>query len=365
MDRTAREAPPQGRSQSVTRWKGGLVRDGKFVIRKQHRGRRYVITLRARNEDEALDELRVFKKDPLKYLGEIQKEQAEATAETVVLDDATKLAFLKWTRDTKKRSETYCHDLKVYVTWWQERIGGIDLRGQGLKLHRLTDALEGCTAELQRTAAIKVFLSYLRKKGKITAADDPTLFGALPVPQSKAAQRTKTKVVPRDHVDLALAHLTSPWRDAVIVQGGTTWRTTEVIRFAESGSIEPIPRAAIREGEAAVIVCPKDKLGGEKRTRVSPVVLEAAKRLRTHGKFTRWEYDGAIERACNAVKRPDGESGIPVFTGAMLRHTAATFALEAGEDPAAISEQLGHTDERTRARFYTLNGSAPKVKTLF
>ncbi len=347
-------------------WAGGIVRGGRWVIREQHLGRRWTFTTRARSEEEALAELARFREDPVLYAKSIESRRREATAHAVMLDDATKLAFLKWTRDVKKRSDRYCHDLKVYLTWWQERIGGIDLRARGLTLDRLTDALEGSTAELQRTAAIKVFLSYLRKKGKLSASDDPTLFGALPVPQPTAAQRTKSKVVPREHIDLVIEHLGSrTWRDALIVQGGTMWRVTEVMRFAESGRIEPIPRSMAREGEAAILVCPRDKRGGEKRTRVSARTLDAAKRVLEHGAFSREHYDRAIRAACKVVKRPDGEIGIPEFTPAMLRHTGATLALEAGENPAAISEQLGHSDPRTRARFYTLHGSAPKTKTLF
>lgn len=171
-------------------WTGGIIRGGRYVIREQVLGRRWTFTIRVGSEDEALAELALFRRDPLAYAKARARERQEATAAAVMLDDATLLDFLKWSRGVKHNTD------------------------------------------------------------------------------------------------------------------------------------------------------------------------------RAHGPISREHNDRAVRAACAVVKRPDAKIGIPAFTPAMLRHTGATLSLEAGENPAAISEQLGHSDPRTRARFYTVTGSAPKVRTL-
>jgi integrase len=346
------------------RWAHGFVRYDRhgravYVIREQHEGRRYVVATEARSEEEARTAYADFRRNRDKY---VRQTHAPAVA-PVYLDDTRKLAFLTWSRDVLRNDPKYVHEQKTYLGWWQERLDGIDLRGE-LTLAMLRDALEDATCQQQRIAAIKRFLSWLRKNGKITAADDPTLFGALPVPKSKPAQHRKSKVIPSEHVDLAIDHLVSWPRDVLILQAGTGWHTTEAIRFAAAGTIEPLPRSVRQDGVAGIVVCPKRKSGDVQRTRVSSEVLEAAKRLQKHGTFTRWEYDGALRRACEAVKRPDGEIGIPVFTGAMMRHTNATLGIEGGENPSAVSAHLGHKDPRTTRKFYATLASVPKTRTL-
>lgn len=184
------------------------------------------------------------------------------------------------------------------------------------------------------------------------------------MPQVRVAQLTKSKVVPRDHVLLVVEHLTAPWRDALLLQAGTGWHSTEILRFAAEGSIEPIPKHAPQEGVAGVVVCPMRKSGEPQRTRVGPEVLEAAKRLRAHGSISRECYDRSVVAACATVKRPDGEVGIPKFTPGQLRHSVATWAIEAGADPAQVAAFLGHRSPRTTRKFYATNASPAKVPTL-
>lgn len=342
-------------------WAGGLVRGGRYVIREQAKGRRYIVTLRRGcTEDEALDELRAFRKDPAAYV----KEARTPVAEPVHLDDVRLLGFLTWSRDEIRNTPKHVHDQKTYLEWWQDRIGGVDLRGD-LSLSKLHDALSGATCRQQRIAAVKRFLSWLRKTGAIEASHDPTLFGALPVPASKPAQHRKSKVVPQEHVALVLERLGGRvWRDILVIQAGSGWHTSEVQRFAEAGTIEPLPRGVEQDGVAAVLVCPQRKSGEVQRTRVSASVLEAAKRIRAHGTFSRDVYDQALERACRAVKRPDGEIGIPPFTGAMMRHSVATWAIERGSDPASVAAFLGHKSPATTRKFYAVHASPTKVPTI-
>ena len=90
---------------------------------------------------------------------------------------------------------------------------------------------------------------------------------------------------------LVAEHLTEPWRDSLLLQAGTGWHTTEILRFAAEGAIEPLPKHAPQEGVEGVVVCPMRKSGEPQRTRVGPEVLEAAKRLRAHGAISREWYD--------------------------------------------------------------------------
>ncbi len=104
-------------------------------------------------------------------------------------------------------------------------------------------------------------------------------------------------------------------------------------------------------------MCPKRKSGETQRTRVSAHVIEAAKRLRAHGTFSRDVYDQALERACRAA-------GIAVFTGAMMRHSVATWAIERGADPAQVAAYLGHKSPATTRKFYAVHASPTKVPTI-
>lgn len=149
------------------------------------------------------------------------------------------------------------------------------------------------------------------------------------------------------------------------MQAGTGWHTTEVVRFAAAGTIEPLPKSMkVENGAVGVLVCPLHKSGDVHRTAVSAEVLDAAKRLRAHGAFSREWYDRAVRSACETVKRPDDEVGIPVFTPGRFRHSLATWAFEAGADPYAVSAFLGHKSPQTTKRFYATLATVPKVPTL-
>jgi hypothetical protein len=204
---------------------------------------------------------------------------------------------------------------------------------------------------------------------RISTAEDP-VFGTLRVPPAKVAQLERSKIVSRDHVLLVIERLRAeeqerraererrradnivqlpvkspregPWADALTLQAGTGWHTTEVQRFAEAGTVEPAPKHVEQEGVAGVVVCPMRKSGEPQRTRVGAEVLEAAMRLRKHGAFSREWYDRAVKGACAKIDWPDGGQGIPPFTPGMMRHSVATWATDAGTDPALVSAFLGH-----------------------
>jgi integrase len=131
---------------------------------------------------------------------------------------------------------------------------------------------------------------------------------------------------------------------------------SELIRFTQAGRVEPLPNDADNES-AAVLVCPQAKSGEPLRTRVKNNVLDAAKRLLDRGVFTRRNYGVAINAACKAV-------GVEPFTPGRFRHTVATMAINAGDDPGTVSAFLGHKSLRTTRRFYATHAAPKRVRAL-
>ncbi|HET6412040.1 MAG TPA: hypothetical protein VFG53_08265 [Anaeromyxobacter sp.] len=325
-------------------WEGGrkwIDASGKvaaYYIRARIGGRRFEVRTPATTESAAHAQLKRFQADPEGY-----DPAGDAPREGLYLDDELVKEHLAYS-EAEGNSAPWRRKQKHILAWWAERLDGIDLRRASLTDHILP-ALKrkDATAKHHRIAVLKGFYTWLRTEvHRISTAEDP-VFGQLQVPQVKAAQLTKSKVVPRDHVLLVVEHLTAPWRDALLLQAGTGWHATEILRFAAEGSLEPIPKHAPQEGVAGVVVCPRRKSGEPQRTRVGPEVLEAAKRLRAHGAISREWFERAVVAACATVKRPDGEVGIPRFTpgrfsGPRIGTPRATTGPTSRPHPATCAE---------------------------
>ncbi len=345
------------------RWEGGFVRldtRGRkvYVIERTVAGTPYKRSTRAHTLAAAMKHLARFEANPQKY------DPRGVTSSPLVLDAELVKGYLEYSAVELKNSRGWLRKQRRFLDWWSEKLRGRDLRAPNidLKLHILPP-LKGASSRPHRIAILKGFYTWLRTvEHRITTAEDP-VFGQLTVPQGKPAQWKKTKVIPRDHFDLVRGHLIGAFRDALIVQGGTGWHTTEVGRFAAGGRIEPVPPGPDTIS-AGVLVCPERKSGEEQRTRVLPEALEAAKRLLNHGAFSEEWYLRAVKSACAAVKRPDGEVGIPTFTPGRLRHSVATWAIDAGADPAQVSAFLGHKNPRTTRRFYATHAAPARVPAL-
>ena len=52
------------------------------------------------------------------------------------------------------------------------------------------------------------------------------------------------------------------------------------------------------------------------------------------------------------------------FSPGQYRHSVATWAVEAGADPAAVAAFLGHKSPATTKRFYATLAVCPKIPTL-
>lgn len=339
----------------VRSWRGGRVWravDGveTFFIRRSVNGKRYDLSTRCTTEVAAFAALERFEKDPEGF-----HPGGDPGTAPLYLDGDLARRFLAWSANERGNSKGWLGKQQAFLAAWTEALRGVNLRRLSLRDH-VVPALDGATSRRHRLAVLKALFAWLRKHEHVlTSAEDPTI--DMPLPQVTPAQWKRSKVVPREHIDLVLEHLASPWRDALLIQCGTGWHTTEVVRFAAGGSVERLPRTVAQDGVAGVLALPSHKNGEPLRTRVSPEVVEAARRLLEHGSISREWYDRAVRSACAAAE-------IPVWTPGRIRHTVATLAVEAGSPPPVVAAFLNHKSPRTTQKFYAVHASAAKVHTL-
>jgi hypothetical protein len=251
--------PGVGSGSSGTTGKRGRKPKGPsgptYYISKMVGGRRYKVSTGADNLKDALHELDRFMADPVGYRSPAERRPERALP--ILLNAETATQFLTWSRDEKKNSPKWVHEQKVYLAWWQEVLGSVNLRE--LRIEQLLEVLNGTKCRTPKIAVIKSLYGYLRKDGfrdaeggvhRLAADEDPTLH-----------------------------HLT------------------------------------------------------------------AAQRLRQHGPIGFWRLSGAVERACKAA-------GVKIFTPANLRHSVATWAVEAGATIGQVGDYLAricHTGHGHRA----------------
>jgi integrase len=324
-------------------WAGGYVTPkGVHVIYKRVRGQLYEISTRATSSRAALEHLARFQADPEGYK---EKPQVEAPRGALVLDAELGKAFLLWSRDTKRNTARWVRDQQRALAWWQEQLADADLRT--VKTARLRTALDGVKGEKQLIATLKTFYGWLRtERHLISTAEDPT-YGQLKVPQARPKQETKVKAIGREEYERALAALDGWPRDALEVLGGTGWHFTELERFAKAGELERHPLNG-----ASVLLCPQTKGGAPLRTQVGQAVAEAAARLRGCSSVDYFRFRDALQNVG------------AMFNPGYLRHSVATWAINAGADPASVAAFLGHKSFATTKRFYATHAVPAKVPTL-
>jgi integrase len=336
-------------------WEGGyLTRDTRgratYYIRRQVSGVRYEVSTRCHTARAAFEQLKRFEADPSSFVP-----GGQPKGEAVLLEAELVGAYLVWSREVKKNTPEWVNKQRLMLAWWADQLGRLDLRRLSL-VHHIKPALVEATQRQHRIAVLKAFYGWLRKeRGLITVAEDP-MFQTMPIPPARPQQWTRDKVIATADLMAVRAHLAQWWRDALDVQAATGWHVTEVARFARMGSVESPPVGDDTQTQA-VLLCPQTKAGEPLRTRVLGDVVEAARRLRARGVFTRERYGEAINRACDAAH-------IERFTPGRLRHTVATHAINSGADPAAVAAFLNHKSSRTTRRFYATHAAAKRVPTL-
>jgi integrase len=336
-------------------WPGGRIwksADGKitYIIRRKVAGRPYHVSTRCASLTPAMKQWERFQADPEGY------SPSGARGDPVVLDADMARDFLRWSRDGKGNSTQWVAKQKRYLAWWSKQIGRRDLRRVTVRDH-LRPALDRATSSRQRIETIKAFYGWMRKERHIIAtAEDPT-YGTLAVPQGRPEQWVTPKIIPRASHDAAWGATTQPWRDMMTVLAGTGWHVTELERFIRSGIVADLPSSASHgHGAFKVLVCPRRKSGEMQRTAVTVEAAEAAIRLRERGTYSQVRFYRAVAAACRAAD-------VPPFSPGRYRHTVATWAIEAGADPAAVAAFLGHKSPATTRRFYATLAVAPKIPT--
>ncbi len=346
-------------------WSGGRVRYDKrgravYVIRRMVNGKQYEVSTRCHKESSALEHLRRFEADAEGY-----DPRGVVRGEPIHLDDKLTKELLAFSK-AKGNSVSWRWSQRYHLAWWSKKLHGVDLRRANLRDHILPP-LAGGKSRQQRIAVVKGLYSWLRAEvHRITTAEDPC-YGQLKVPQSKPEQWTRPKIVSPEVFEAVRTKLDEEfikrgrkgrrWADLLTVCGGTGMHVEELVRFCGSGAVEPPPKNVT--DCAAVVVVPLTKAGDTLRIRVSGEVRDAAERARAGGSFSRAEFDRAMRDACRALKKKKVIDA--AFTAAMLRHTVATRAVEAGADLQAVATFLNHRSPRTTRRFYATLASPARV----
>jgi integrase len=300
------------------------------VIRKRIGGRRFVVSTRRRTLAAAMAELARFEADPEGY------EPLEAAR--VTLDDDTAVAFLRRSV-AKGNTPAWVRDQKAALLWWQGVLGSLDLRK--VPVSRMQDALEGAPGRRTKIETIKTLYSWLIEMGRIRQTEDPT-FRVLKVPAARPEQWEREKAMSREAHALWVSLLPSPWADAITVLAATGWHVAELSRFAAGGEIN-----------GNVLELPRTKRGRPHRTAVHDEVLPSARLLRERGLLRNDSLINAIRRI--ERKRQGLGVDLPVLDPGSYRHTVATWAISAGEDPATVARFLDHKSEETTLRFYAVH----------
>jgi integrase len=221
---------------------------------------------------------------------------------------------------------------------WIEDLGGRDLRK--LDLRTLRECLERRAGKKGRIIAIKSFFSWLRtERMLVDRRVDPTL--DLIVPPALPAKWKKRKAVPASDVRKAMKHLAPAERDCLLLMANTGWHLTELERFIRD------EEAGIAAGKGAVLAVlqVRHKIGHTTRTPLlNAEAVSAAERLRKRRQVPRW-LTKKLKKACR-------DAGVPEFGFGVLRHSVATWAIEAGSRPDVVAEFLGHKSKSTTLRFY-------------
>ncbi len=77
--------------------------------------------------------------DPVGYRSPAERRPERAPP--ILLNAETAAQFLTWSQAEKKNSPKWVHEQKVYLAWWQEVLGSVNLRE--LRVERLLEALNG------------------------------------------------------------------------------------------------------------------------------------------------------------------------------------------------------------------------------
>jgi integrase len=328
-----------------------------YFIRERRGGRLFEVSTGASTWRAALKEYERFDQDPEGYA------PGSAGDNALLLTDELANDYIAYCgapeeEGGKGNGSRWVLEKARCMDWWKGELAGRDLRR--LRLEDLREKLESKGKRVlgyaHRVEVVKDFYGWLREKRGFPHAQDPTI--DLLVPQARpGSRRKKHKAFSRGQHEALVAQVEPPYRWALLVLAGTGWHVTEVGRFAKGGSVESMPGHVDDEKAVAVLVCPLHKSGEEHRTAVGVETLSAAEALLKHGGFSESRLYKAVRAGCKAAS-------IDLIDPGQYRHAVATWAIEAGADPAAVSAFLGHRSPATTKRFYAMHAVPPRVPTL-
>lgn len=325
------------------KWPGGYISvgdDGRplYVIEKMLKGARFHVSTGAHDFIEAGKQLERFLAAPRAY----QAHEAPAVqAGPVYLTSALVLAYRDWMLSRPHpASRRHANEMAHRLADWTEDLAGVDLRRASLRDHLKPAVERRATCRQHRIIALKGFYAWLRQeKGLLTSAEDASL--DLAVPQATPEKHHRRKAVALRDVRKVLAKLKGAYRDCLLVLAATGWHVSELERFVRDDEA----RVADGAGKVLGVLQVRHKSGETTRTPVvDAVVLQAAKRLRERREVPR-KLNAAVHAACDSAK-------VERFTPGVMRHSVATWAIEAGQSPEQVAEFLGHKSKSTTLKFY-------------
>ena len=344
-------------------WDGGRIAesvDGPvYHLERMRGGVRYSLSLGVITPKQALAELALFERDPGAYVTakEAQQEPGKVRGAVLVTADLV-IAFAADLRG-RGRSERHTRNTLAYLGQWvDELLVGRDLRR--VELSEMHDRLDAWgNARPHRVRAIRAFAAFLRRRGLLASADDPTIDlasvqGRTPTPAERSA---KTHSV--EQLEATYRHLSSQThRDVFRVRVMTGLHVTEVARLAAG---ECVLRDVPDGGRIAATVSLVHKSTRAHTQSLGAATAAAARRLmagRSIGSIRNDDLARAMA-AANAA-RADGVMLEPVRL-ANLRHTFVTLSARAGTvvhppsggvEHAMIAQLVGHSGTRTMGRHY-------------
>jgi integrase len=369
--------------QWTGKWAGGRTYVNKqgntvWVLEKQVHGRLYTTRLAAGNENDALAELALFKRDPAAYVARTQGGTPEGGAVSknapVVMDLPTVERFLDHLKH-QGRTERHRKNVRNYLAQWAEALFEKDLRT--LRLQDLKQALNGwydgerkeVVAKRHRIAAIKSFFSWLREEeALLTTAEDATL--ALKVPPARPEKALRDKGYSMRDVERLYAAINGweskkyGWkgtgrvtevqcvRDVLMLHAKCGMHGTEIDRLARGeGKVKVLQGQGAIAGTITFI----HKSGRVHVQSLDAQALAAATRLQARGSAPAdWWIRQVVKRAAKSI-------GLEPLRMGELRHSFVTWAAECGVEVkpldggvplSRIAATIGHQSAVTTKRFY-------------
>lgn len=366
-----------GRKKIETTWIGGRIRGGIYYIRKMLVGpdgarQRVDFSTQRTDLEAAKAVLAKWELDP-SYRPQLDGDRfnaALAVKHKLTLSDELVAEFLAWSvrpRQEGGRGNTakWAYDQKRCLKWWQENC----FRDRDVRTVQVQDVRAAWESipgsKQQRIAVIKAFFTWLRRqKHLLNIAQDPTQ--DIAVPPSAPAQYRRDKTYTKEQYRKLMAgmFLSEDMRDAAIIQFNTGWHVTELKRWVDGGLIVEYRgnRAKTLEADAAcILACPRAKSGAPLNTSVNAFAQEAAKRfVERRSQGYRLNYKRYLDELKEASKR----LGLPRFYPGQARHSAATWAVDAGASMQEVADFLNHKSIAMVRKYYATHAAAKKIPTV-